>query len=73
MLMNNKFSKRNSLLYKMKCINTRNMEYQECDNFEYGRIEKYNDKCCTRKCKQSNDYFFLALKMRLILVSISLL
>ena len=51
MLMNNKFSKRNSLLYKMKCINTRNVEYQECDNFEYGRIEKYNDKCCSRKCK----------------------
>lgn len=51
MLMNNKFSKRNSLLYKMKCINTRNIEYQECDNFEYDRVERYSDKCCTKKCK----------------------
>ena len=44
MLFNNKFSTRNSKLYKMKCINTRNEEYKYLD-FDYlDKIEKYNDK-----------------------------
>lgn len=51
MLMNNRFSKKNSLLYKMKCINTRNIPYDEYNDIEYGRIEKYNDKCNVRKGK----------------------
>jgi len=44
MLMNNKFSKKNSLLYKMKCINTRNKEYTKLENKEFDRIEKFSDK-----------------------------
>ena len=44
MLMNNKFSTKNRLLHKMKCINTRNQEYSEPEEKEYGRIEKYNGK-----------------------------
>ncbi|MGM9877346.1 MAG: hypothetical protein ACI33S_01735 [Bacilli bacterium] len=44
MLMNNVFSKKNKLLYKMKFINTRNMEYKSLDNKENDRIEKYSDK-----------------------------
>ena len=44
MLMNNKFSKKNKLLYKMKFINTRNQEYSELDNDDYIKIEKYTDK-----------------------------
>ena len=40
MLMNNKFSTKNILLYKMKCLNTRNQEYNDIfDNNE--RIERY--------------------------------
>lgn len=41
MLMNNKFSKKNRLLYKMKCLNTRNQEYIEEENENYDKIEKY--------------------------------
>ena len=44
MNMNNKFSKKNKLLYKMKCINTRNQEYEELELEETDRKEKYNDK-----------------------------
>ncbi len=42
--MNNKFSTKNSLLYKMKCINSRNNEYYELENKEINKIEKYTDK-----------------------------
>ena len=41
MLMNNKFSTKNRLLYKMKCLNTRNQEYQDVERFDDERIEKY--------------------------------
>lgn len=44
MLMNNKFSKKNKLLYKMKFINTRNTEYKNINDKEFGRIEKFSDK-----------------------------
>lgn len=40
----NKFSKKNSLLYKMKCLNTRNIEYKNIKKSDYTRIEKYDDK-----------------------------
>ena len=40
----NKFSIKNSLLYKMKCLNTRNIEYQNLIKNEFDRIEKYDDK-----------------------------
>ena len=43
MLLNNYFSKRNKLLYKMKCINTRNEEYASLEDSEYNRIEKFKD------------------------------
>ena len=41
MLMNNKFSKKNRLIYKMKCLNTRNQEYIEEENEDLSKIEKY--------------------------------
>ena len=44
MLMNNRFSKKNSLLYKMKCINTRDKEYYDIESNEYDREERYTDK-----------------------------
>ncbi len=44
MLMNNKFSTKNKLLYKMKCLNTRNQEYQSKENEFDFKVEKYNDK-----------------------------
>ena len=44
MLMNNKFSTKNKLLHKMKCLNTRNQEYTSIENKEYNRIQKYNEK-----------------------------
>ena len=40
MLLNNNFSKKNNYLYKMKCLNTRNMEYYEEDNIDYNRVER---------------------------------
>lgn len=40
----NKFSIKNSLLYKMKCINTRNVEYKSLEKNKYDRIEKKDDK-----------------------------
>ena len=44
MLLNNYFSKKNKLLYKMKIMNSRNQEY-ECDyKYQFDRLEKYNDK-----------------------------
>ena len=43
-ILNNKFSKKNSLIYKMKCINTRNEEYKYLNNEDYLRKEKYTDK-----------------------------
>ena len=43
MLLNNYFSKRNKLLYKMKCINTRNEEYTSLEDSEYNKIEKFKD------------------------------
>ena len=44
MLMNNKFSTKNRLIYKMKCLNTRNQEYFEKEYKEYDRVQKYNEK-----------------------------
>ena len=41
MLLNNRFSKKNNYLYKMKCLNTRNNEYFE-DNIDYEKVEKQN-------------------------------
>ena len=42
MLLNNKLSKKNNKLYKMKYINTRNMEYFDESNII--KIEKNNIK-----------------------------
>ena len=39
--MNNKFSKKNRKLYKMKCINTRNEEYKELEYEETDKKERY--------------------------------
>ena len=44
MLMNNKYSNKNKLIYKMKCLNNRDNEYEEYDETDYQRIEKYNDR-----------------------------
>ena len=42
--MNNKFSTKNKLLYKMKVMNTRNQEYKSVPyEFDF-KVEKYNDK-----------------------------
>ena len=43
MLINNRFSNKNKLIYKMKYLNTRDSEYTNNDNIDYLRIEKYND------------------------------
>lgn len=43
MLLNNYFSKKNKLLYKMKCINSRNEEYSSLDDNNYEKIEKFKD------------------------------
>lgn len=43
MLLNNYFSKKNKLLYKMKFINTRNEEYISLLDNDYKRIEKFKD------------------------------
>lgn len=43
MLLNNYFSKKNKLLYKMKCINSRNEEYISLLDNDYKRIEKFKD------------------------------
>ena len=40
----NKFIIKNSLLYKMKCINTRNIEYKKLDKQTYDKTERYDDK-----------------------------
>ena len=49
MLLNNYYSKKNKLLYKMKIMNSKNQEYL-C-NYEYDddRLQKYNDKKCIKK------------------------
>jgi len=44
MILNNKFSKKNKLIYKMKCLNTRNEEYKYLDLDDYYRKEKYTDR-----------------------------
>ena len=44
MLINNRFSNKNKLIYKMKCINTRNNEYEFNDEVEFNKIEKYNER-----------------------------
>ncbi len=41
--MNNRFSNKNKLVYKMKCINTRDTEYIPLKNNMYDRIDKYSD------------------------------
>ncbi len=40
MLMNNNFSKKNNYLYKMKCLNTRNMEYYEENENSNDKVER---------------------------------
>ena len=40
----NKYSIKNSKLYKMKCINTFNNENESLEKEDYDRIEKYTDK-----------------------------
>ena len=60
MLLNNYFSKKNKLLYKMKIMNSRNQEYEDDFNFDYDRIEKYNDK---RKVKQKSAFEISQLKL----------
>lgn len=40
----NKYSKKNSKLYKMRCINTINKEYEPLEKEDYDRVEKYTDK-----------------------------
>lgn len=37
----NKFSTKNKYLYKMKCLNMRNEEYQNIER-DYDKIEKYS-------------------------------
>ncbi len=44
MLLNNYFSKKNKLLYKMKIMNSRNQEYESDYKYQFDRLEKYNDK-----------------------------
>ena len=44
MLLNNRFSNKNTFLYKMKCLNTRNNEYYSFKEEMYDKIEKFNDK-----------------------------
>ena len=39
--MNNKFSTKNKLIYKMKCLNTRDSEYENIETDDYNKIEKY--------------------------------
>ena len=40
--MNNKFSTKNTKLYRMKCINTRNQEYTSIEKEPSDRKERYN-------------------------------
>jgi hypothetical protein len=59
MLMNNRFSTKNRLLYKMKCINTRSQEYKDIErDFDF-KIEKYNDK--KKKWKMFSLFLFILL------------
>ena len=51
MLMNNKFSTKNSKLYKMKCLNTRNEEYKNIENEYNEKIERFTDKSMITKKK----------------------
>ena len=44
MLVNNNFSKRNTLLYKSKCLNCRNEEYKSLGAISYDRIEKRSEQ-----------------------------
>lgn len=44
MILNNYFSKKNKLLYKMKIMNGKNQEYISDFKYQYDRLEKYNDK-----------------------------
>ena len=41
--MNNRFSIKNKLLYKMKCLNTRNEEYIKYDKTSYDKETRYED------------------------------
>jgi len=41
MLLNNKFSKKNNYLYKMKCLNTRNQEYYNEEIIDTDKVERY--------------------------------
>ena len=44
MIQKNKFSTKNKLLYKMKCLNTRNEEFKsEEEEFDF-KVERFNDK-----------------------------
>ncbi len=44
MLLNNKFSKKNKLLYKMKCINSRNEEYKYIEDDYMDKYDLYIDR-----------------------------
>jgi len=46
--MNNRFSNKNKLVYKMKCINTRDSEYVPLEKNTHDRIYKYSD-CIAKK------------------------
>lgn len=41
--MNNRFSTKNKLLYKMKCLNSRNDEYIPPAIISYDKTERYSD------------------------------
>ena len=56
MLMNNRFSKKNSLLYKMKYINTRNAEYNENNDIERDREQRYNTN--SKKWIKNSLFYF---------------
>lgn len=51
MLLNNYFSKKNLLLYKMKIMNSKNIEFDDEAEYSYDRIQKYNNIKKIKKCK----------------------
>jgi len=58
--MNNRFSKKNKLIYKMKCLNGRNEEYKVVEDNTYDRIEKYNE-IKVKKWKYLHFFSFFAI------------
>ena len=52
MILNNKFSKKNKLLYKMKCLNTRNQEFiSDTSDYDFKVEKNYNNSKNTLKNK----------------------